>query len=51
MQTALDFLSTLVLKDHSKCKANKSEHREGDNAHPNVSSKSNNNERKLLSPS
>ena len=48
MQTALDFVSTLVLKDHSKWKANKNEHGEGDNAHPNVRSKSYNNERKIL---
>ena len=41
MKTALDFLSTLVLKDHSKRKANKDEHGEGNNAHPNVRSKSN----------
>ena len=48
MQTALDFLSTVVLKDHSKWKANKNEHGKGDNAHPNVRSKSNNNEKKNL---
>ena len=51
MQGELDFLSALVLKDRSKWKANKSKHREGDNAHSNVRSKSNNNERKILNPS
>ena len=42
MQTALDFLSTLLLKDHSKSKGSKNEHEERDNG-----SKSNNNERKI----
>ena len=41
MQIALDFLSILVLKDHSKWKANKNEHGEGDNARPDFRSKSN----------
>ena len=40
------FLSTFVLKDHSKWKANKNEHGDGDNAHPNVHSKSDKNEKK-----
>ena len=48
MQTAFDFLLTLVLKDHSKWKENKNEHGKGVNAHPNVDSKSDNNERKIL---
>ena len=48
IQTALDFLSTFVLKDHSKWKANKNEHGDGDNAHPNVHSKSDKNERRIL---
>ena len=48
MQTALGFLSTLVLKGHSKWKATKNEHGEGHNAHPKVRFKSNNNEKKLL---
>ena len=43
-QLHLIFLSTLPLKDHSKWKANKNKHGEGNNAHPNVRSKSNNNE-------
>ena len=42
MQTALDFLSTLLLTDHSKSKGSKNEHGERDNG-----SKSNNNERKI----
>ena len=45
MQTGLDFLSISVLKDNSKLKANKNEHGEEDNAHSNVLSKSNNNEK------
>ena len=36
-----DILSTLVLRDHSKWRANKNERGEGDNAHPNILSKSN----------
>ena len=40
IQTAFDILSKLVLRDHSKWGANKNEHKEGDNAHPNFSSKS-----------
>ena len=41
MQTELDFLSTLALKDHSKWRATKNEHGKVDNAHPNFRSKSN----------
>ena len=41
MQTAFDFLSVLVLRNHSKWKANKSQHGKGGNAHSNVFSKSN----------
>ena len=41
IQTAFDILSILVLKDHSKCRGDKSKHGEGDNAHPNFPSKSN----------
>ena len=48
MQTALDFLSTLVLKDHSKYKAKKNKHGEENNAHMNVHSRSNNDERNIL---
>ena len=48
MTTALDFLLTLPLKNRSKWKANKNEHGEGNNAHPNVRSKSNNNETSIL---
>ena len=33
IQTVLDFLSTLVLRDQSKWRANKNEHSEGDNPH------------------
>ena len=40
LQTAFDFLSALLLSDHSTQRANKSEHGKGDNAHPNVRSKS-----------
>ena len=43
MQTSLSFLSTLVLKDHSKWRTNKNKHGERDNVHPNVHS-----ERKIL---
>ena len=45
MLTERDFLSTHVLKHHSKWKANKNEYGEGDNARPKVRSKSNNSER------
>ena len=48
MTTALDFLSTLPLKDHSQWKGNKNKHGQGNNAHPNVRSKSNNNETNIL---
>ena len=48
MTTALDFLSILPLKDHSKWKANKNKHGEGNNTHPNVHSKGNNNETNIL---
>ena len=41
IQTAFDILSKLVLRDHSKWRANKTEHGKGDNAHPNFHSKSN----------
>ena len=41
IQTAFDSLSKLVLRDHSKWRANKTEHEKGDNAHPNFHSKSN----------
>ena len=51
MQTALNFLSTFELKDHSKSKSNKNEHGEGDNVHPKVCSKSINNEQKTFNPS
>ena len=51
-QIAIDILSTLVLRDHSKCGAKG----DGDNAHPSFRSKSNkkikttkSNERKFLS--
>ena len=39
-QIAFDFLSILILRDHSKWRASKNEHRGGNNAYPNVSSKS-----------
>ena len=51
MQTTLDFLSALVLKDHSKWKANKNKHGEGDNAYPNVRSKINNKKNKKINAS
>ena len=41
IQIAFDFLSVLKLKDHSKWRAKKNENGGVDNAHPNVSSKSN----------
>ena len=41
IQIAFDFLSVLKLKDHSKWRAKKKEHGGVDNAHPNISSKSN----------
>ena len=41
IQNALNFLSTLVLRGHCKWRANKNEHEEGDNVHPNFRSKSN----------
>ena len=41
IQTAFDILSTLVLRDNSKWRANKSEHGKVDNNHPNFRSKSN----------
>ena len=41
MQTALDLLLTLVLRDHLKQRANKNEYGERDNVHPNFCSKSN----------
>ena len=40
-QTALDFLTTLVLSDHFKWRVNRNEHGKENNAHPNVRSKSN----------
>ena len=40
IQTAFDFLWTLVLKDQSKWRANKNEHGEGDNSHLKVRCKS-----------
>ena len=48
MTTALDFLTTLPLKDHSKWKANKNKHGEGNNAHPNVHSIRDNNQTNIL---
>ena len=49
IQTAFNFLSALVLRHHSKWRANKDEHGKGDNAHPSFRSKSNiNNERNML---
>ena len=42
IQTAFDILSILVSRDHSKWRSKKNEHGEGDNAHPNFRSKSNN---------
>ena len=47
IQTQFIVLSTLVLRDYSKWRESKSEHGEGDNAHPNFCSKSNN-ERNIL---
>ena len=47
IQTQFVVLSTLVLRDYSKWRESKSEHGEGDNAHPNFCSKSNN-ERNIL---
>ena len=41
IQTAFNILSALVLRQRSKWRKNKSEHGEGDTAHPNVRSKSN----------
>ena len=41
MQTAFNFLSTLVLLDHSKWRANKNEHGKVDIAHPKVCPKNN----------
>ena len=41
IQTACNFLSTLVLKEHYKWRAYKSEYGDGYNAHPKVRSKSN----------
>ena len=41
MQNAIGFLSTLVLGDHSKCRANKNKDGETHNADLNFSSKSN----------
>ena len=41
IQIAFDFLSTLALRDHSKWRVNKNKLERGNNAHPNVYSKSN----------
>ena len=41
IQTVFGFLPTLVLRDHSKWRANKTEHGKGDNVHLNVRHKSN----------
>ena len=41
MQTTPDFKATLVLKDYSNSKTDKSDHGRGNNAHPNVRSKNN----------
>ena len=41
MQIAFDFLSSLALKEHSKWRANRNEHGMGNNAYPNVRSRSN----------
>ena len=40
IQNEFDFLLTIVLRNHSKWRANKNEHGEGGNAHPNCRSKS-----------
>ena len=47
IKTAFDILSTLVLRDHSKWRANKNKLGEGNNAHQNFCYK-NNKETKIL---